>query len=614
MTKKNEMTSNTELSNMNETSTEQVLVTGTSQTDSSKLESSRQSHSPQQSTTEGVSKRPWLNSYDPKVAPEISIGTYPSLIELMEETFKEFTSNPCYSCMGKTLSFAQIEELSRNFASYLQGHTQLKPGDRIAIMMPNILQYAVALYGSLRAGLVVVNINPIYTARELDYQLTDAGCKAIVIFENAAHLLNEISYASQLENIWVTGVGDLLGFPKSLIVNAVIKYVKKMVPNYLGRKDKKINFVSFMHTLKEDHGYIKPLKVTLNSLAFLQYTGGTTGVSKGAELTHGNIVANLSQAKMWVDHGRIDKGKEIIITALPLYHIFSLTANAFAFFSWGTCNVLITNPRDFNSFITELKKWKFTVITGVNTLFRALLLQDRFHEVDFSKLKITLGGGMAVQKNVADEWQQRTGCMLLEAYGLTETSPAACINPASEKAFNGYVGLPIPNTDVAIKDDEENDLPFNQVGEICIRGPQVMRGYWNKPEETKLAFTKDGFFKTGDLGYMNEQGYVKIVDRKKDMILVSGFNVYPNEVEDVICTHPMVIEAAAIGEDDVNSGQIVKLFVVRKDPSLTETQVIQWCRSSLTSYKVPKKVIFKETLPKSNVGKILRRELKNMSE
>lgn len=569
---------------------------------------------PQAASAEGLSKRPWLKSYDPKVAPEISIGDYPSLIELMEETFKEFSSNPCYSCMGKTLSFAQIEELSRNFASYLQGHTQLKPGDRIAIMMPNILQYAVALYGSLRAGLVVVNVNPIYTARELDYQLADSGCKAIVIFENAAHLLNEISYTSQLENIWVTGVGDLLGFPKSLIVNAVIKYVKKMVPNYQGRKDKKINFVPFLHTLKEDHGYIKPLKVTLNSLAFLQYTGGTTGVSKGAELTHGNIVANLSQAKMWVDHGRIEKGKEIIITALPLYHIFSLTANAFAFFSWGTCNVLITNPRDFNSFITELKKWKFTVITGVNTLFRALLMQDRFHEVDFSKLKITLGGGMAVQKNVADEWQQRTGCMLLEAYGLTETSPAACINPASEKAFNGYVGLPIPNTDVAIKDDEENDLPFNQVGEICIRGPQVMRGYWNKPEETKLAFTKDGFFKTGDLGYMNEQGYVKIVDRKKDMILVSGFNVYPNEVEDVICTHPMVIEAAAIGEDDVNSGQIVKLFVVRKDPSLTETQVIQWCRSSLTSYKVPKKVIFKETLPKSNVGKILRRELKNLSE
>lgn len=554
--------------------------------------------------------RAWFKSYDPRVPHEIKIGDYPSLIELLEDSFKRYSDNDCYYCMGRTLSFKQIESYSRNFASYIQGHTELKAGDRIALMMPNILQYPIALYGCLRAGLVVVNVNPIYTARELEHQLQDSGCKAIIIFENAAHLLNQISYASQLQHIWVTGIGDLLGFPKSYIVNAVVKYVKKLVPDYDTHKGMKLNFEAFKELIVTDYGYIKPLRITLSSLAFLQYTGGTTGVSKGAELTHGNMVANLQQAKLWVAQQGIVEGKEIILTALPMYHIFSLTANAFAWFSWGACNVLIPNPRDFVSFVAELKKWKFTAITGVNTLFRALMLQNGFNEIDFSNLRVTLGGGMAVQKPVADEWKQRTGCVLLEAYGLTETSPAACINPATITEFNGFVGLPLPSTDVVIKDENEKNLNTNQVGEICIKGPQVMRGYWNRPDETKNAFSKDGYFKTGDLGYMNEQGFIKIVDRKKDMILVSGFNVYPNEIEEVICSHPLVIEAAAIGVEDLNSGQVVKLFVVSKEDSLTEEQVIKWCRNSLTPYKVPKKVVFTQSLPKSNVGKILRRELK----
>ena len=549
--------------------------------------------------------KPWFKHYQDGVPHEINPDGYNSIPEILEEAFEKFADKPAFHCMGKTLNYGDMDLLSRKFASYLQNDLGLKKGDRVAIMMPNILQYPVALFGILRAGMVAVNVNPLYTARELEHQLKDSDSKTIIIFENSASVLQEIIDKTPVENVLVTQIGDMLKFPKSLIVNAVIKHVKKMVPAW-----KIKNTTPFLKALDQgDESKFSPVEIKNTETAFLQYTGGTTGVSKGAELTHRNIVANLTQAKAWISP-LVEEGKEVIITPLPLYHIFSLTANCFTFSTIGALNILITNPRDIPAFVKELKKWNFTAFTGVNTLFNGLLNNPDFKDINFSSLKLTLGGGMAVQKAVAEHWKEVTNTPLIEAYGLTETSPAACINPMDLPDYNGSIGLPVSSTEVCIKDDDENTLAVGEIGEICIKGPQVMNGYWNRPEETAKVMTKDGFFKTGDIGLMDEEGFFKIVDRKKDMILVSGFNVFPNEVEDVICTHPKVFECAAVGVPDAKSGEVVKIFVVKKDSSLTEEELKSFCKENLTGYKVPKLYEFRTDLPKSNVGKILRKDLR----
>lgn len=550
-------------------------------------------------------EKPWFQHYQSGVPKEINEKEYDSIMHVLESGFEKFADKDSFHCMGKTFSYTEIDILSRKFASYLQNDLGLKKGDSVALMMPNILQYPIALFGILRAGLVAVNVNPLYTARELEHQLNDSGATTIIIFENSCHTLQEIISNTPVKNVLTTSIGDLLGFPKAMIVNFVIKNVKKMVPAWSipGSKDFKTELFN-----ADAEKYTRP-DICLEDIAFLQYTGGTTGVSKGAVLTHGNIVANMIQARAWIGDA-ITPGEEIVITPLPLYHIFSLTANCFVFSSIGALNVLITNPRDMPGFIKELKKWKFSAFTGVNTLFNGLLSQPNFNEVDFSSLKLTLGGGMAVQRSVAEKWKEVTKKPLIEAYGLTETSPAACINPLDLKDFNGKIGLPISSTDVVIKDDEENTLPIGERGEICIKGPQVMKGYWNRPEETAKVMSKDGYFKTGDIGIVDEQGFFQIVDRKKDMILVSGFNVYPNEVEDVISGHPKVFESAAIGVPDDKSGEAVKVYVVKGDDTLTEGELKTFCKDNLTGYKVPRFFEFRDDLPKSNVGKILRKELR----
>ncbi len=547
----------------------------------------------------------WQQQYDTGVPPEVDFRQYNSIAELLEEIFQKFQDRPAFHNMGTTISYRELDNHSKNFACYLQNELKLKKGDRVAIMMPNILQYPIVFMGILRAGLVAVNVNPLYTARELEHQMKDSGAKAIVIFENAAHILEKVLAKTDIKHVITTKIGDMLKFPKSMIVNFVIKKVKKMVPAWnipiaVPLKDA-LN--------KGTDSSLKAVKTKREDIACLQYTGGTTGVAKGAVLSHGNILANMIQAKAWVKN-QIKEGEEIIITPLPLYHIFSLTANCLAFSSVGGLNVLITNPRDIPGFVKELKKWKFSAITGVNTLFNALLNNPDFKSLDFSNLKISLGGAMAVQKPVAEAWKAQTGAPLIEAYGLTETSPAACMNPMSLADYNGFIGLPISSTEIRIKDDQEQDLPFNEIGEISIKGPQVMQGYWQRPEETAKVMTKDGFLKTGDLGFMTEKGYIKIVDRKKDMILVSGFNVYPNEVEEVVASHPGVLECAAVGVPDSKSGEAVKLFVVKKDANLTEEDVRKHCKENLTGYKIPKVVEFRNELPKSNVGKILRKDLR----
>jgi long-chain acyl-CoA synthetase len=549
-------------------------------------------------------EKPWLAHYEKGVPAEISFGNYKNLMDLIEEGFQKYSARPAFYNLGRTLTFTGLDRLSTRFAAYLQNNTDLKPGDRVAIMMPNLLQYPVAIYACLRAGFTIVNVNPLYTPRELEHQLKDSGARAIIVFDNAAATVQDVLPKTQVKYVFTTAIGDMLAFPKSMIVNFLISKVKKMVKPFSIP-----HAVRFSDACREKGYTYTPANLNMDSIAFLQYTGGTTGVAKGAMLTHKNMLANLLQARHWVS-SRIRNEDEIIITALPLYHIFSLTANCFIYSSLGALNVLITNPKDIPGFVKELKKWKFTAITGVNTLFNAMLNNPEFAQVDFSRLKLTLGGGMAVQAPVAKRWKEVTGCTLLEAYGLTETSPAALINPGSLQDYNTYIGLPIPSTEAKILSDDEKPLPYNEVGELAIRGPQVMAGYWNHPEETAKVMTADGFFKTGDLGFMTPEGYVRIVDRKKDMILVSGFNVYPNEVEEVACSHPGVFEAAAVGSPDPRSGEVVKLFVVKKDPNLTAEEVIAHCRISLTSYKVPKFVEFRESLPKTNVGKILRRELR----
>lgn len=554
-----------------------------------------------------MSEKPWIKHYDEGVPAEIDVNEYKSINDIINHSFNKFKDRPAFHNMGKTYNYSELQELSERFASYLQNDLGLKKGDRIALMMPNILQYPIALFGIMRAGLVAVNVNPLYTERELEHQLKDSGAETIVIFANSAKTLENVMSKTLIKNVIVTEIGDMLGFPKSLIVNSVIKYVKKMVPAF-----NLPNAISFNTVLaKGNPKKFSEVNCSHDDIAFLQYTGGTTGVSKGAVLTHKNIVANMLQARAWIKSALVE-GQEIVITPLPLYHIFSLTANCFIFSSIGALNVLITNPRDMPGFVKELAKWKFTAFTGVNTLFNGLLNNEDFKKLDFSSFKVALGGGMAVQRAVADEWQKVTNTPLVEAYGLTETSPAACINPLSIKSYNGFIGYPIPSTDVCVKgDDSDESLAQGERGEICIKGPQVMQGYYNRPEETANVMTSDGYFRTGDIGIMNEDGFFKIVDRKKDMILVSGFNVYPNEVEDAVVLHEKVLEVAAVAKKDECSGEVVKIFVVKKDQTLTKEELLDHCRKTLTGYKRPKHIEFREDLPKTNVGKILRRELRD---
>ena len=550
----------------------------------------------------------WHSAYDPGVPPHIDEREYSSIVDILEQSFDKYFKRPAFHCMGTTYSYEQLEVASRRFASYLQNDLGLQKGDRVALMMPNILQYPVALFGVLRAGMIVVNVNPLYTPRELKHQLNDSGTETIVIFENAAATLEKIVKETPIKNILLTSIGDFLSFPKSLIVNTVIKHVKRMVPPY--NLPQAVSFKQKVGAADETT-YRRP-EITLQDTAALQYTGGTTGVSKGADLTHGNIVANMVQARVWISATLVD-GKEIVITPLPLYHIFSFMANCLLFTSKGGLNVLITNPRDIPGFVKELSKWKFTAITGVNTLFNALLNNEDFGRLDFSSLRLSLGGGMALQKAVAEKWKDVTQAPLIEAYGLTETSPAVCINPMSLPAYNGKIGLPIPSTEVIVVDDEGQRLPTGEAGELCVKGPQVMRGYWNRPEENQKVFTADGFLKTGDIAVMDEKGYFKIVDRKKDMILVSGFNVYPNEIEDILMVHPGVLEAAAVGVPDAKSGEVVKVFVVKREETLSQSDLESHCREHLTGYKIPRHYEFRKELPKTNVGKILRKELRQPS-
>ncbi|HUJ00631.1 MAG TPA: AMP-binding protein, partial [Usitatibacter sp.] len=510
-------------------------------------------------------ERIWLRSYPKGVPAEIRVDEFASLRSVLERSFEKFADLPAFTCMGRTLTYAQVDGLSRDFASWLQNEAGLAKGARLALMMPNLLQYPVALFGALRAGLVAVNCNPLYTPRELEHQLNDSGADAIVILENFARTLQEVVARTAVRRIVTTQVGDLLGFPRSLLVNAAVKHVKRMVPSW-SLPDP----VAFNAALAggRRHALTEP-PLGPEDLAFLQYTGGTTGVSKGAMLTHGNIVANLEQVSAWICGG-LEEGREVVITALPLYHIFALTGGCLLNLRIGAHNVLITNPRDLPAFVNELSRHPFSTISGVNTLFNALMNTPGFASLDFSRLKLALGGGMAVQRAVAERWKSITGKPLLEAYGLTETSPGACINPLVEGAdFNGTAGLPIPSTIVTIRDDDGRVLAIGETGEICIAGPQVMKGYWNRPDETARVMTADGAFRTGDLGLMTPEGYVKIVDRKKDMILVSGFNVYPNEVEDVVAMLPGVREVCAVPAPDERSGETVRVVIVRKDPSLT---------------------------------------------
>jgi long-chain acyl-CoA synthetase len=547
----------------------------------------------------------WLKNYPEGVPAEINPDAYSSIVDMFDEFVRQYADKPAFVNMGVTLSFADIDRLSAHFAAYLQHDLKLQKGDRVALMMPNLLQYPVALFGILRAGLVAVNVNPLYTARELHHQLNDAGAKAIVIVANFAATLEEIIDDTPVRHAIVTEIGDLYPWGKRKLVNFVVRHVKRMVPEYHLPKA-----APFLKTLEMGRRKaFNPVALGGDDLAFLQYTGGTTGVAKGAMLTHRNMVANVMQANAWI--GSVcDKGNEVIVTALPLYHIFSLTANCLTFMSLGGCNLLITNPRDMKGFVKELKKYPFTAITGVNTLFNGLLHTDGFAELDFSTLKLTLGGGMAVQKAVAMRWHEVTGRPLLEAYGLTETSPAVCINPLNLDEYNGTVGLPVPSTEVKFIDEEGAEVPLGEAGELCVRGPQVMKGYWQRPEETAKVLDDEGWLKTGDIAVMNEEGFVRLVDRKKDMILVSGFNVYPNEIEDVLAAHPGVLEVAAIGVPDENSGEVVKVFIVKKDPALTEADIKAYCHDNLTGYKRPKIIEFRDELPKSNVGKILRKELR----
>ncbi|HUV20482.1 MAG TPA: AMP-binding protein [Gammaproteobacteria bacterium] len=547
----------------------------------------------------------WLKSYPPGIPEEVDLDAYTSVTDVFEQAIQRFGNSPCFANMGTTLTYDEMDRYTDQLASYLQNLPGMTRGDRVAVMMPNVLQNPIAIFAILRAGFTVVNTNPLYTPRELKHQLSDSGAKAIIVMENFCHTLSEVIADTPIQYVITTQLGDMLNFPKSVIVNLVVKYVKKMVPEFsLPQR------ITFKQALGQGSGKRhQPVPVTHDDIAFLQYTGGTTGVAKGAMLTHGNMTANMQQASAWIKDV-VNDNEEVIITALPLYHIFSLTANCLTFMKIGALNYLITNPRDMPGFVKELQGLHFTVLTGVNTLFNGLMNTPGFEQIDFSNLKLSLGGGMAVQKPVAERWQKVTGSPLLEAYGLTETSPAVCINPLNLSEFNGSIGLPVPSTEVSVQDEDGRLLPQGEVGELCVRGPQVMKGYWQKPEETARVLSSDGWLKTGDVAQMDEQGFFRIVDRLKDMILVSGFNVYPNEIETVIAGHEGVLEVGVIGQPDDESGEVVKAVIVRKDPNLDEATIIAYCRERLTGYKIPRIVEFRVELPKTNVGKILRRELR----
>ncbi|MEL7536831.1 MAG: AMP-binding protein [Pseudomonadota bacterium] len=552
----------------------------------------------------------WLKHYTDGVPETVDHGETLSLRDLIEDAMSRYADRPAYTNLGVTLSYADLERESTALAAWLQTTAGLRKGERLALMMPNILQYPIALCAGLRAGLVIVNVNPLYTARELKHQLKDSGARAIVILENFAATLAEVIDDTDVETVITTEIGDLLSTPKRQITNFVVKRVKKMVPPFSLPKRHR-----WRDAMAQGRGQtFEPPLLGLVDLAFLQYTGGTTGVSKGAKLSHRNMVYNVMQSTTWLGKA-MNLGDDIIaITALPLYHIFSLEGNCLGIMKLGGLNVLITNPRDFEGFVKEISQYKFTYFTGVNTLFNALLNTPGFADVDFSGLRVTVGGGMAVQEDVARRWKETTGNTLTQAYGLTETSPAAIINPLVDDAeYTGSIGLPISSTEASIRDDDGNELGFGEIGELCIRGPQVMEGYWNRDEETDKVMLDGGWLRTGDMARMTEDGWVFIEDRKKDMILVSGFNVYPNEIEDVVTQHEAVVEAAAVGIPDEKSGELVKLFVVSNDPSLDAKAVIAYCKENLTGYKVPKLVEFRDDLPKTNVGKILRRELRDAS-
>ena len=546
----------------------------------------------------------WLRHYPPGVPTEIDLGQYRSIGELFESSTKKYRDRPAYTNMGRTLSFEDLDRLSRDFGAWLQAKGLAK-GARVAVMMPNCLQYPVCAFGILRAGAIVVNVNPLYTPRELEHQLKDSGAEAIVVLENFAHVLQQVIARTAVKQVVIAALGDMLG-AKGAIVNFVLRHLKKMVPPW-----KIAGAVRFNAMLAEGARHeLKRVETGREDVAFLQYTGGTTGLSKGAMLLHRNILANLEQSSAWLRPWVKEDEPQAIITALPLYHIFSLTANCLLMMKAGGCNILITNPRDIPGFVKELRRQKFTMFTGVNTLFNALMNHPDFTKIDFSRLGVALGGGMAVQKAVADRWKKLTGCTLVEAYGLSETSPAVTINPLDLKDYNGSIGLPIPSTEVMIRGEDGKEAPLGSPGELCVRGPQVMKGYWNNPAETAKVLGADGFFATGDIAVMDESGYVRIVDRKKDMLLVSGFNVYPNEIESVVVMHPGVLECAAIGVPDERSGEVAKLFVVKKDPSLSEDDLRKHCAANLAGYKRPKYIEFRLELPKTNVGKILRRALR----
>jgi long-chain acyl-CoA synthetase len=555
--------------------------------------------------------RIWLKHYAAGIPAAIDADHFSSIPDLLEKVVIEFADKPAYHNLGYTISYAALERLSRDFAAFLQGLPGMARGERVAIMSPNLLQYPVALFGILRAGMTVVNVNPMYSPRELEHQLRDSGARAIVILENFANTLQQVLKNTPVEHVITTEVGDLLPIPKRWIVNFVIKRIKKMVPNW--RIDGAMNFRAAL--ARGAAAPLEPVEVTHDDIAFLQYTGGTTGVSKGAMLTHRNMLANVEQTGVWIS-GSFKEGTEIVIAPLPLYHIFSLTSTL-AFMKWGSLIVLITNPRDLPALVKELGRWRWSAMTGVNTLFNGLLNAPGFGQLNFSALKVVVGGGAAVQKPVAERWQQVTGRYISEAYGLTEASPGVCANPLGAP-WNGTIGMPFPSTEVSIRDEDFNELPVwtgegdieTHTGEICVRGPQVMKGYWNNPGETAKVM-QDGWLKTGDVGNLNAEGYITITDRKKDMILVSGFNVYPNEIESVVATHPGVLECGVVGVPDEKTGEAVKVVIVRKDPNLTKEAVVLHCKSQLTGYKVPRHVEFRDTLPKTPIGKVLRRELRD---
>ena len=553
-------------------------------------------------------ERIWLKHYPAGVPADIDPNKYQSIRDLFEESVASFGERPAYYCMGKELTFADIDRMSQAFGAWLQSRG-LQKGDRVALMMPNVLQYPVALFGVLRAGLVVVNVNPLYTPRELEHQLIDSGATAIVILENFAHTLEQVIARTPVKHVVVASMGDLLGGLKGALINFAVRNVKKMVPAF--EFDNALRFNDMLRM--GSRMTMEKVEIKPEDIAFLQYTGGTTGVSKGAMLLNRNIIANITQVDAWLDPflTEYDRKHYIIITALPLYHIFSLTVNCLMMLKIGGKNVLIVNPRDIPGFVKELARHKYTTITGVNTLFNGLMHHPEFDKLDFSALRISNGGGMAVQQAVAEKWKKITGVTLTEGYGLTETSPVVTTNPPDLKEFNGSIGMPVPSTEISIRDDAGNELALGQAGEICIRGPQVMAGYWRRPEETAKVMTADGYFRSGDIGVMDEKGYTRIVDRKKDMILVSGFNVYPNEIEGVVMMLPGVMECAAVGVPDEHSGEAVKLFVVRKDPDLSEKEIRAHCHQNLTGYKCPKYIEFRSELPKTNVGKILRRALRD---